>query len=88
MMYFKTNIKRLINFTGFDLHRLSPTSNPTFQLLKALNRFDVDLVLDVGANVGQFASELRLVGYKGSFVSFEPLSVAHKTLSEVAGRDP
>lgn len=88
MPYFKTNIKRLINLTGFDLHRLTPASNPSFQLLKALNRFEVDLVLDVGANVGQFVSELRSVGYKGNLVSFEPLSAAHNALSEAARRDP
>jgi len=76
-----------MNLAGFDLHRLSPGSNPAFQFLEALNRFDVDLVLDVGANVGQFSSELRSVGYKGNLVSFEPLSVAHHALSEAASRD-
>lgn len=88
MDYFKTNIKRLINLAGFDLHRLTPSSNPAFQLLKALNRFEIDLVMDVGANAGQFALRLRSVGYKGNLVSFEPLSAAHTVLSEAAGRDP
>ena len=87
MKYIKKVLKRVINSTGFDLHRLSPASNLSFQLLKALYRFEVDLVLDVGANVGQFASELRSVGYKGNLVSFEPLSAAHSALSEAAGRD-
>jgi FkbM family methyltransferase len=86
--YSKKFIKALIHTTGFDLHRLTPDSNPAFQLLKALNRFEVDLVLDVGANIGQFASELRSVGYKGNLVSFEPLSAAHMALSKVADRDP
>ena len=86
--FLKKLIKALIHAAGFDLHRLSPASNPAFQLLKALNRFDVDLVLDVGANVGQFVSELRSVGYKGNFVSFEPLSAAYMALSEAASRDP
>jgi len=88
MSHLKRFIKALIHATGFELHRLTASSNPAFQLLKALNRFEVDLVLDVGANAGQFASELRLVGYRGNLVSFEPLSAAHKALSEVAGRDP
>ncbi len=88
MNLLRTLIKDAVHKIGFDLHRLTPSSNPTFQLLKALNRFDVDLVLDVGANVGQFASELRSVGYKGNLVSFEPLSAAHMALSEAAGRDP
>jgi len=66
--YSKKLIKSLINAAGFDFHRLSPGSNPAFQLLKALNRFEVDMVLDVGANVGQFALELRSVGYKDNIV--------------------
>jgi len=88
MNLLKALIKSAVHKIGFDLHRLTPSSNPAFQLLKALNRFDIDLVLDVGANVGQFASELRSVGYKGTLVSFEPLSAAHMALSKAAGRDP
>ena len=84
----KKLLRWFINGIGFDLHRLSPGSSPAFQLLKGLERFEVDLVFDVGANVGQFASELRSVGYKGNLVSFEPLSAAHTALSEAAGRDP
>lgn len=87
MGYFKRAVKSLVHAAGFDLHRLSPSSNPSFQLLKALNRFEVDLVFDVGANVGQFASDLRSVGYRGDIVSFEPLSTAHRALLEVARRD-
>ncbi|MGB4268684.1 MAG: FkbM family methyltransferase [Spirochaetota bacterium] len=88
MYYFKTFIKSVIRSLGFDLHRLNPASNPSYQLLMALNRFDIDLVLDVGANVGQFASEIRSVGYKGELVSFEPLSSAHKALVKAAEHDP
>lgn len=88
MNLLKTLIKNAVHKIGFDLHRLTPSSNPSFQLLKALNRFDVDLVLDVGANIGQFASELRSVGYKGILVSFEPLSAAHTALSQASRHDP
>jgi FkbM family methyltransferase len=84
---FKKIVKQVIHSVGFDLHRLNPGANHSFQLLKALNRFDVDLVFDVGANVGQFSSELRSVGFKGNLVSFEPLSVAHRTLAAASSRD-
>ena len=88
MNLLKALIKNAVHKIGFDLHRLTPSSNPTFQLLKTLNHFDIDLVLDVGANVGQFSSELRSVGYNGILVSFEPLSAAHTALSKAADRDP
>jgi FkbM family methyltransferase len=55
--------------------------------MKALNRFEVDLVFDIGANVGQFSSELRFFGYKGKIVSFEPLSKAHSELQRVSFGD-
>jgi FkbM family methyltransferase len=84
----KRVVKALINAAGFDLHRLTPGSHSGLQLQRALTRFEVDVVLDVGANVGQFAESLRSVGYGGQLVSFEPLSTAHRQLSEKAKRDP
>jgi FkbM family methyltransferase len=83
----KNNIKAVFSRIGLEVHRSTLDSNPALQLLKGLERFNVDQLFDVGANVGQFASGLRSVGYKGRFVSFEPLSAAHRILSEVARRD-
>ena len=48
---------------------------------------DIDLVLDVDANTGQFAKSLRLTGYTSTIVSFEPLSQAHAQLVLAASDD-
>jgi FkbM family methyltransferase len=57
------------------------------QLVSSLRKFEIDLVLDVGANKGQFASEIRHCGYAGRVVSFEPLSQAHGELLQSSAED-
>lgn len=83
----KRLIRALIHSFGFDLHRLHPHANPTYQLVQGLKRFGVDLILDVGANAGQFSLELRSLGFRGHIVSFEPLSAAHASLERTAKSD-
>jgi len=60
---------------------------PEGKLVSILNDFSIDIVLDVGANVGQTGQRLRRVGYSGAIVSFEPGPQAHGTLSEAAAND-
>jgi FkbM family methyltransferase len=47
----------------------------------------IDLVLDVGANVGQFAGLVRRLGYAGDILSFEPGSAARARLRSAAAGD-
>ena len=56
-------------------------------LAEALERRRIELVIDVGANVGQFGQALRAVGYRGRILSFEPLEEAYRALTQVAARD-
>lgn len=37
MDYFKRAVKSLFHAASFDLHRVNPGGNPSFQLFKALN---------------------------------------------------
>ncbi len=47
----------------------------------------VDLVLDVGANVGQYAERMRALGYAGRIISFEPQSGAYAFLQRRTEND-
>jgi FkbM family methyltransferase len=62
--------------------------DPYAKLNTQLSFHEVNLVLDVGANKGQFALALRHAGYGQSIVSFEPLPDAHVLLSATAKTDP
>jgi FkbM family methyltransferase len=48
----------------------------------------VDLVLDVGANIGQFAKKIQAAGYKGEIISFEPILAVFRKLEARAQKYP
>lgn len=53
-----------------------------------LRRLEVNCVLDVGANTGQYAKRLRESGYTGRIVSFEPVREFVEELRSNAADDP
>ena len=52
-----------------------------------LDHYDVNCVVDVGANDGGFASSIRAVGYTGRIISFEPLPKPFAALRQRAAAD-
>ena len=83
----KKIIKKIFNLFGLHICKLNVYSSPAYQIVKALEVHKINIVFDIGANTGQFASELREQGYTGKIVSFEPLSQAYKTLVKHASDD-
>jgi FkbM family methyltransferase len=57
------------------------------QLQTLLQSLRIDLVIDVGANQGQFARTARR-SFAGPIVSFEPVSAIFEVLSSAAASDP
>lgn len=72
---------------GFDYLRFNPTGSALARRQKLLQTYHIDLVLDVGANRGQYGSELRRLGYRGKIISFEPLATAYVDLARTARAD-
>lgn len=81
------HVRNTVRRLGVDIARYPHESldHCVVQLLKAQR---VDLVLDVGANIGQYASMLRRFGYKGRIVSFEPQHEPFHQLRQKTINDP
>jgi FkbM family methyltransferase len=71
---------------GIDVRRY-PACALEHRLAQLLSRFRVDLVVDVGANRGQYGAMLRRFGYRGRITSFEPLSGPFEVLRRRAAAD-
>ena len=86
----KAILRNVFGLEVFWTRNLPPSAaqQDAMKLVSSLQKFEIDLVLDVGANKGQFASEIRQCGYAGRIVSFEPLSQAHSELLQASAGDP
>ncbi|MFT4629240.1 MAG: FkbM family methyltransferase [Cryomorphaceae bacterium] len=88
-MSIKHELRKLFWMAGYDVSRFTPASHPLAQRKRLLLHYNIDTVLDVGANSGQFAQQLKNdLGYTKSIISFEPLSSAFELLRLKAKNDP
>jgi FkbM family methyltransferase len=88
ILMIRAAINHLLRSRGWEVRKLSAETDPLFHLVKVLQFASIDLVIDVGANTGQFAQGIRDFGFKGDIVSLEPLSTAHATLLSQSAQDP
>jgi len=84
----KQMLQKLFRMVGYDIIRLTPLSHPLPRRKLLFDSYGIELVLDVGANTGQFARQTRKdVGYAGRIVSFEPLKSEYQALNQAASKD-
>lgn len=78
-------IKSIINPLNIDIVRY-----PNVDLKRRKNLFryyEINKVLDVGANTGQYAQIIRKLGFKGKIISFEPIKSTFIELEIKASND-
>ena len=75
----KDFIRSIIRKFGYDINY--------FGRFKILKHLAIDMVLDVGANQGQYGKSLRRGGYRGKIISFEPLNSAFSQLKFCSKND-
>ena len=75
-------LKRFLSNLGIRLIRID---NSKEQIIPDTS--NLDLMFDVGANIGQYGKLIRYQGYTKTIVSFEPLESAHKQLLKISSKD-
>jgi FkbM family methyltransferase len=84
----KKAAKKLLRATGFELRRVNrfePKKEDTFRWMRNLN---IRTVLDVGANIGQFADQIHAIVPEAAIYSFEPLPECCELLVKKMGHVP
>lgn len=87
MISWKKVVKAGFKSLGYDIQKYNAKPSPVEQIVSSFRQFDIDLVFDVGANCGQFATDLRGAGYEYNIVSFEPLTEAHSIVQRASIKD-
>ena len=79
-------VKRGFAHVGVGFTRVSNTL--PYRRQQFFRDLNISVVLDVGANTGQYAAVIRQNGYEGRLVSFEPLSTSFVLLAAFAKAYP
>ena len=75
--FLKFNNQKIVQYPN-DVHKT---------IIDLLDLYRVNVIMDVGANEGQFGGYMRSIGYTGRIISFEPLSTAFRLLEQKTIRD-
>jgi FkbM family methyltransferase len=71
-----------------DIVRVGSATPLGQHLREVLANYQIDTIVDVGANEGQFGAMMRALGFKGDIHSFEPVKLTYDLLAKAAAGDP
>ena len=80
-------IRKLVNRLGYDVVRHPNRLGFAYHISRLFEYLEIDTVLDVGANHGQYATSLRALGYTGWIYSYEPVKSIFDSLSSRMASD-
>lgn len=80
--------RRALRARGIEVVATERASLLPLHLSQLFAQVRIDLVLDVGAQIGSYGVLLRRMGYRGAIWSFEPVSTSYAVLAAKAASDP
>lgn len=60
--------------------------SPFRTIVSEIDKANISVILDVGANIGQFGVDIRRYGYKGQIVSYEPVEEIFASLIKTSSK--
>lgn len=76
----KRGLRRAAQTVGLQVSKFPTVDSLQGHLKDFFRRMQINCVIDVGAHLGEYAEEIREIGYKGRIVSFEPVRASFETL--------
>jgi len=81
----KKLIQKMLKWNGYQLKTYP--DNDLARRMKIIKYYNIDTIFDIGANTGQYAFQMRELGYKKRIISFEPLKSAFEVLRKNSRKD-
>ncbi|QHT68840.1 FkbM family methyltransferase [Rhodocytophaga rosea] len=83
----KKTLKNLFRKLGYEVSKYSLAHSAHALQKHLIQQNQFDLIIDVGANSGQYGVLLREIGYVGKIISFEPIPAIFTLLQKTASQD-
>ena len=80
--------KKIFQNFGILVRKYNAATSEDLRRIKLFEHYNIDLVFDIGANIGQYAMGIMDTGYKHKIVSFEPLSSARSVINKKSNNFP
>ena len=75
-------INNLLKLFSLQINKITLSNNFNYYIVQTLKYYKIDIVIDIGANEGQFAKNIIQYGYKNKIISFEPIKNIHQILKK------
>jgi FkbM family methyltransferase len=80
-------VKDVAQRLGIAISHYPPPGSLERHLRDFLSQLEINVVLDVGAFIGNYAKDLRNLGYRGRIISFEPVPNSYENLTKAMSND-
>ncbi len=76
----KILIHKILRSCGYEL--IKYPYGDFYKRMELIRMYKINKIIDIGANIGEYARQMRSIGYKGKIISFEPREESFLKLKE------